>query len=150
MVAAEGTILVDPEDGDMGAYLASLERLRGLGLRWLLPSHGRVIHDADGVLAYYLAHRRAREARILAAIGDAWTTTDALLPATYGDVDRALWPIATRSLVAHLVHLHRRGAAERGRRTSGGGAAVEPVAAEAPSVGDACWRRAAIAAATES
>src|SRR5207249_8925613 len=45
MVASVGTIIIDPPDGDMRLYLSSLERLRALDLRWLLPAHGEPIGD---------------------------------------------------------------------------------------------------------
>jgi ribonuclease/clavin/mitogillin len=69
MVAGVGTILIDPEDdGDMIAYLASLERIAAAGPVALVPAHGPVLDDPQGLLRRYRAHRLMREDRVLAAI----------------------------------------------------------------------------------
>src|SRR6185295_8476991 len=58
MVAGLGTILIDPREGDMAVYLASLERLLARPQMMLLPAHGPAIADGHGKLSEYLAHRR--------------------------------------------------------------------------------------------
>ncbi len=114
MVAGVGTILIDPSEGDMIEYLASLERLRGLGAARLLPAHGPVITDADGKLREYIAHRLMREGRVAAALRDAGSATaTALVAIAYADTPRLLWGLAERSLIAHLVKLERDGVARR-------------------------------------
>ena len=113
MVAGEGTILVEPGDGSMADYLASLERMRALSPTFLAPAHGPVLTDALGTLDHYLRHRRAREALIFAALSPQWQRDDALLPAAYSDVSRLIWPMALRSLRAHLIHLEEQQLAER-------------------------------------
>ena len=117
MVAGEGTILVDPVEGSMREYLASLERMRGLSPTFLAPAHGPVLHAADAVLQHYRAHRLAREAKVAKALTSDWQRPDAMLPAVYGDVPRRTWPIALRSLRAHLLHLaeHRQAEERDGR-----------------------------------
>lgn len=114
MVAGEGTILIDPDDaGDMGQYLASLERLGQLGTRALVPAHGPVLHDPRGVVDHYVRHRLAREAKVLAAL-DAGAHDDAeLLARAYADTPRVLWGLAARSLAAHLHKLVVDGVIER-------------------------------------
>jgi glyoxylase-like metal-dependent hydrolase (beta-lactamase superfamily II) len=109
MVAGLGTILIDPSEGDMAQYLASLEAMLALAPRRLLPAHGPMIDDAPGKLREYLAHRRMREAKVLAAVGAAAAPAPALVARAYDDTPRALWPLAERSLVAHLVKLVRDG-----------------------------------------
>lgn len=111
MVAGIGTILIDPDEGDMAAYLASLERLRARPPAMLLPAHGPPIADGAGKLTEYLAHRRMREERVLAALTDAPRLARDLLETAYADTPRALWPLAERSLRAHLVKLVREGLA---------------------------------------
>jgi len=113
MVAGEGTIVVDPDEGSMADYLASLARMRALDPAWLAPAHGQVIHDADALLAHYIAHRQQREQRVMHALTADWQADDALLPSAYGDVARLLWPFALRSLRAHLIHLAEQGLAQR-------------------------------------
>lgn len=117
MVAGIGTILIDPEDdGDMIAYLASLERIAAAGPKALVPAHGPVLDDPQATLARYRAHRLMREDRILAAIHAAPRDLSTVLAEAYADTPQALWPLAARSLEAHLRKL----AVEGRVRRSGG------------------------------
>lgn len=111
MVAGLGTILIDPGEGDMAHYLASLERLLARPAAALLPAHGPAIPDGPAKLREYLAHRRMREARVAAALSGAPRPVRELLPLAYADTPEALWPLAERSLLAHLVKLVREGKA---------------------------------------
>lgn len=114
MVASVGTIIVEPDDGgDMQAYLDSLARLRALGARWLLPAHGPPIDDPAGKLDFYVRHRLEREQRVLAALDDAPRAVEELVPPAYPDVPPAIYPLAARSLLAHLIKLEREGRAVR-------------------------------------
>lgn len=113
LVAAVGTILIDPRDGEMGAYLASLERVAGLQPRLAIPAHGGVIEQPAAHLLATAAHRRAREERVLQSLDANPRPDDALLPTAYRDTPRRLWPLALRSLRAHLLHLEQRGLAVR-------------------------------------
>lgn len=107
MVAGVGTILIDPDEGDMAHYLASLARLAARGPHALLPAHGPMISDGVGKLRAYTAHRLGREARVLAAIRSrpAPSTLAELVPIAYADTPPALWVIAERSLHAHVNKL---------------------------------------------
>jgi len=111
MVAGLGTILIDPSEGDMAQYLASLERLLARGEGALLPAHGSMIGDGPAKLREYLAHRRLREGLVLAALTTVPTTPAALVTRAYADTPRALWPLAERSLRAHLAKLVAEGRA---------------------------------------
>jgi glyoxylase-like metal-dependent hydrolase (beta-lactamase superfamily II) len=112
MVAGVGTILVDPDEGDMGQYLGSLARMQALAPARLLPAHGPVIADAAGKLREYVAHRRMREHRIVDALRDAGAATPRdLVPVAYADTPPPMWFLAERSLVAHLMQLEREGRA---------------------------------------
>ena len=118
MVAGIGTILIDPSEGDMGEYLASLRALLARPAAMLLPAHGPPIVDGHAKLREYLAHRTMREDRALAALAKhpAGVELDALVPDVYADTPRVLWPLAARSLLAHLHKLVREGRArELGR-----------------------------------
>jgi glyoxylase-like metal-dependent hydrolase (beta-lactamase superfamily II) len=123
MVASVGTILIEPTDGDMIAYLAQLERLASLDASLALPAHGEPIGD-DGagsptpsaLFKYYIAHRLSREAKVekaLAAAGPAGATGLALVPVAYADTPPVVWPLARLSLEAHLIKLEREGRARR-------------------------------------
>ncbi len=110
MVAGLGTILIDPDEGDMALYLDSLEKLRARPQMMLLPAHGPAIPDGHAKLTEYLAHRRMREQRVIDALA-CGGSVDELVGRAYADTPAALWPIAQRSLLAHLVKLQREGRA---------------------------------------
>ncbi|MBI5609131.1 MAG: MBL fold metallo-hydrolase [Deltaproteobacteria bacterium] len=112
LVAGQGTILIDPSDGHMGLYLASLQRMADLQPRTLAPAHGPVQHQAVELLQHYRRHRLAREAGILRALSATPQQPADLLPAAYADVPRTTWPLALRSLTTHLLHLQEQGLAE--------------------------------------
>lgn len=123
MVAGLGWILIDPVEGDMAQYLASLEILLARPATQLLPAHGPMIADGPAKLHEYIQHRTMREDRVLAALA---ATTDAaladLMPTAYADTPRPLWPLAERVLRAHLDKLVREGRAREvvpGRWTTG-------------------------------
>jgi endoribonuclease LACTB2 len=105
MVAGIGTILIDPSEGDMAVYLASLERLLARPPMVLLPAHGPPITDGHGKLREYLAHRRLREAKVVAALRDEPRSLAELVAEAYSDTPRVLWGLAERSLLAHLIKL---------------------------------------------
>lgn len=110
MVAGLGTILIDPSEGDMALYMESLRVLRARPQAMLLPAHGPAIPDGHAKLTEYLAHRQMREDRVVAALGSA-NTVDDLVAQAYSDTPRVLWPLAQRSLLAHLSKLAREGKA---------------------------------------
>lgn len=112
MVAGVGTILVEPSEGDMTLYLRSLERLRDLDARFVLPAHGGVIADSREVFQRYIDHRLAREQSVLDALETEPQTVQSILPRVYGDVPRTVWPLASLSLRAHLDKLIAEGRAQ--------------------------------------
>lgn len=103
------TVVIAPPDGDMGAYMASLERLAALDppLAHIAPAHGHLIDDPRAVIDAYLAHRGAREAIVADALAsvEGPATVDDLVAVVYADVDPAIHPIARLSLWAHLRKL---------------------------------------------
>ncbi len=115
-----GTVIIDPPDGDMGEYVASLERLARLDLAYLFPGHGSPQGAPYRRIAALLEHRRAREAKVLAALDDQPRSLGELVERAYADTPRELWVHAERSLLAHLIALERAGRAapveERWRR----------------------------------
>ncbi|MBW3556679.1 MAG: MBL fold metallo-hydrolase [Actinobacteria bacterium] len=109
------TVVISPPDGDMSAYLASLERVRGLDLAAIAPGHGAVINDPEAKIDEYLSHRFARERAVVAALAGAGeATVDHLVAQVYTDVRPQLHPVARFSLWAHLRKL-----AAEGRVTAG-------------------------------
>lgn len=105
MVAGIGTILIDPSEGDMALYLASLEKLLARPAATLLPAHGPPITDGPAKLREYLAHRRMREEKVAGSLSEAPRTLGELVAIAYADTPRMLWPLAERSLRAHLDKL---------------------------------------------
>lgn len=104
------TTVVDPPDGDMTAYLDSLDRLAHLcaeeDLRFILPAHGYVLGDAASQIARLKAHRLAREAKILAAMqARPEGSMDDWVALAYDDVPERVWPLAKRSMLAHVERL---------------------------------------------
>jgi glyoxylase-like metal-dependent hydrolase (beta-lactamase superfamily II) len=111
-VMSGSTVVIAPPDGDMAIYLESLERLRAEGLDRIAPGHGDLLDDAAAALDGYLAHRRAREVAILAALREAGRTgVDQLVAAVYVDVPGDRHPIARYSVWAHLRKLAAEGRA---------------------------------------
>ncbi len=114
------TVVINPPDGDMQAYLRSLQALLAEDLDWLAPGHGFLVAQPHEVLRALIAHRLKREAKVRAAlpVGES-ATLDALVARVYDDVPAALHGVARRSLLAHLLKLQLDGvAAEHGGRWS--------------------------------
>lgn len=117
-VLGRGTTVVAHPDGQLGAYLDSLDRLRDLttehGVETIWPGHGPVIDDALGALDHYLAHRRRRLDQVRDALdslrrSDSPPDEDALpravVEVVYADVDPVLWGAAELSVRAQLEYL---------------------------------------------
>ena len=108
------TTVVGLPDGDMSAYIDSLDKLHALcgtlGLNFILPAHGHVLADAAGAIARLKAHRLAREARVLEAMrAQPQGGPDQWVPMAYADTPEALWPVARRSLMAHVARIEALG-----------------------------------------
>ena len=106
------TTVVDPPDGDMTAYLDSLDTLDAAcaagGIDFILPAHGYVIGFARTAIGMLKAHRLKREARIAAAMQKLPEgTPEQWLPLAYDDVPERMWPVAARSLAAHVARIRQ-------------------------------------------
>ncbi|MET7693275.1 MBL fold metallo-hydrolase [Streptomyces sp. NPDC005483] len=112
-ILGRGTTVVAHPDGRLGDYLDSLRRLRSLtvddGVHTVLPGHGPVLEDAQGVVEFYLAHRAHRLAQVETAVEDGYRTAGAVVERVYADVDRSLWPAAELSVRAQLEYLEEHG-----------------------------------------
>jgi glyoxylase-like metal-dependent hydrolase (beta-lactamase superfamily II) len=109
-VLGRGTTVVLWPEGDMAAYMHSLERVLTLDVDRLLPGHGPLVPDAHAKAREYLAHRREREAQVLAALHAGDATPGAVVARLYADVDPVLHPAAELSVRAHLDKLVAEGA----------------------------------------
>jgi glyoxylase-like metal-dependent hydrolase (beta-lactamase superfamily II) len=106
------TVVIAPPDGDMGAYLAQLERLRSMRIKAIAPGHGQLIGDPRAKIDEYVTHRLAREEMVASALQAAGATTVKQLVATiYTDVPEHLHEMAGYSVWAHLRHLAEQGRA---------------------------------------
>ena len=117
-VLGRGTSVIDPPEGDLMAYLRSLQRMRELSPRVLYPGHGPVVFDGPGKLEEYVEHRAAREEQVLAALASGPRTAEEIVPEIYGDHPAELHELAARSVLAHLIKLENEGRAQR-RTTAG-------------------------------
>jgi glyoxylase-like metal-dependent hydrolase (beta-lactamase superfamily II) len=117
-VMQQSTVVINPPDGDMAAYLASLRALLDMDLDWLAPGHGFLMAPPRQAFEKIIAHRLKREAKVLAALhthGPA--SAEDLLAPVYDDVPERMHPVALRSLTAHLLKLRDEGRAlEQGGR----------------------------------
>lgn len=106
------TTVVDPPDGNMNAYLDSLDKLDAAcaagGVGFILPAHGYVIGEARAAIAHLKAHRLKREAKIAAVMRQLPKgTPEEWLPLAYDDVPERMWPVAARSLAAHVERIRQ-------------------------------------------
>lgn len=114
LVAGVGTILIDPRDGELGAYLDSLERVRQDRPTTLLPAHGPALPQGEAVLSFYIAHRHQRTEQIRAALRAVGAASPAeLVPAVYADLPESAHEVAAVQISAHLLWLERHGLVTR-------------------------------------
>ncbi|MGD2113744.1 MAG: MBL fold metallo-hydrolase [Acidobacteriota bacterium] len=120
-VSAVSTIVVDPPEGDMDAYIRSLERLIEEEPKMLFPGHGPAILAVESTLRELIDHRLWRERKILDAWRAGLRNPDEMLPEVYDDAPRQAWPLAARQILAHLRRLQRAGTIEPDPRHGGSG-----------------------------
>ncbi len=104
------TTVIDPPDGHMGDHLNSLDLLAAAcdahGIGFILPAHGHVLGAAKQAITQLKAHRLKREAKIAAALQALpHGTLEQWVEKAYDDVPPRLWPVAARSLQAHVDHI---------------------------------------------
>lgn len=106
------TVVINPPDGSMGDYLASLRRLRREDIDTLAPGHGAPIDDPAAAIDALIAHRLRREAKVVKHLaGMPGATLSQLVVAVYDEIDPAIHSLAERSLLAHLLKLEDDGRA---------------------------------------
>lgn len=105
------TTVVAPPDGDMAAYMASLDAVIARDFSTLWPTHGAPIVAPGPFLEAYRSHRLAREAQVLKRLAAGDRRIADMVPALYAAVDSRLWPAAGLSVWAHLIALEQTGQA---------------------------------------
>jgi len=108
-VLGTGTTSVNPEHGDMEAYLDSLRRLLFYESDVIAPGHGPAIRQPKANLEALIGHRLKRERQVLDMVGEAPSTVDDLFQALYARLDPRLHETARRQVRAHLAKLEREG-----------------------------------------
>jgi glyoxylase-like metal-dependent hydrolase (beta-lactamase superfamily II) len=100
------TVVINPPDGDMAAYLKALHALLDLDLDWLAPGHGFLVAQPHQVIRALICHRLGREEKVVQALRSLQPApVEALVPLAYADTPAHLHRLATRSLLAHLGKL---------------------------------------------
>lgn len=103
------TSVVVPPDGDMGAYMLSLEKLHTRQDRVYYPAHGPAVEKPRQLVRGMIGHRKQRENQILRLLGEENRSVEALVPLMYKGLDPRLTKAAGLSVLAHLIDLERRG-----------------------------------------
>lgn len=111
------TTVVAPPDGDMAAYMASLQKLMDRSDTRYYPTHGAPVEEPQRWVRHLMGHRRQREAQILAQLAAGPREVPEMVGQMYASVDRRLWPAAGRSVLAHLIDLEARGRVVRAGET---------------------------------
>ena len=115
------TSVINPPDGSLSDYLASLRKLLGRHDQSYRPTHGTVITEPHALVAAFLAHREARTAQIMSLLEAGPATIAQLVPVVYAAVSKSLWRPAAASMYAHLLQLVEEGqveASQPGLRTA--------------------------------
>ena len=107
------TTVVVPPDGDMAAYMASLDKLRQRDDRVYYPAHGPAVTNPQQYVRHLVGHRMQRERQILGLVGQQVRTITDIVTNAYPGLDPRLTAAAGGSVLAHLLDLERRGLVER-------------------------------------
>jgi ribonuclease/clavin/mitogillin len=105
LALAEGSVVVDVDEGDMRAYLTALRRLLAIDPDRLYPGHGPVVEDPRNRLSWLIDHRLDREAQVLSAVQDGAKTVDAIVGKAYDKDLEGVRDLAARTVLAHLEKL---------------------------------------------
>ncbi len=107
------TSVILPPDGNMAAYMASLDKLYQRTDRVYYPAHGPAVDNPQQLVRHMMGHRRQRERQILRLLETAPAAIPDLVATMYKGVDKRLWAGAGQSVLAHLLDLEQRGVVGR-------------------------------------
>lgn len=103
------TSVIAPPDGDMGDYMASLDKLLGRKDRIYYPAHGEAVEKPQRLVRGMMGHRKQREGQILRLLGKQASEIPEMVEKMYVGLDPRLTGAAGRSVLAHLIDLRQRG-----------------------------------------
>ena len=99
------TSVIGPPDGDMTAYMESLEKLLSRDDTVYWPTHGTCIKDIKPFVRAFIAHRLDREQQIIACLKQGNHQINAMVPIMYKETQPALHPAAARSVLSAMIRL---------------------------------------------
>jgi glyoxylase-like metal-dependent hydrolase (beta-lactamase superfamily II) len=103
------TTVVSPPDGDMAAYMASLDKLQVRKDIVYYPAHGEPVTNPQQFVRGLAGHRKQRERQILKLLSEGFGAVSDMVPKMYAGIDERLHGAAGRSVLAHLIDLRDRG-----------------------------------------
>lgn len=103
------TSMISPPEGNLTAFMASLEKLQDRPEKRYFPGHGQVVEDGPAIVRHLTAHRRGRETQILHALAGGSADIATVTAQIYRDVDVTLHRAAARNVLAHIIDLFARG-----------------------------------------
>ncbi len=109
LIMSGSTIIIAPPDGDMAAYLRSLERIRHMHPARIYPGHGDPIEHPAATIEEYVRHRLMREQEVLDGLRSGPRRIAQLVPVIYAGLPESLHPMAALSIYAHLLKLKAEG-----------------------------------------
>lgn len=107
------TTVVVPPDGDMAAYMHSLDKLRHRDDRVYYPAHGPAVDNPQQYVRHLIGHRMQREKQVLRLVGERARDIPDIVASAYPGLDSRLVTAAGASVLAHLLDLERRGLVEQ-------------------------------------
>jgi glyoxylase-like metal-dependent hydrolase (beta-lactamase superfamily II) len=113
VVMGWSTTIVSPPDGNMAQYMASLQRLRARTDAIYYPTHGAPIEKPQTYVEQLYQHRIERENQVINCIRKGFHTIDEMVPVMYADLDRSMYPAASRSVLATIEYLVESGKLEK-------------------------------------
>jgi len=111
-VMSWSTSVILPPDGDMAAYLQSLQKIKSRRFKALWPTHGQPITEVDTFLSALIQHRLDRETAILITLDEGPRAIMDIVKLLYQDIPETLYPAAAQSVFAHLIKLGNEGLVE--------------------------------------
>ena len=112
-ILGSGAPVINPDHGDMGLYIQSLEKLLAYEALMIAPGHGPVVNQPRAKIRSLIEHRLKRERQILGLLQEGRRTIEDLFKAVYPELDRGLHDLARSQIRSHLIKLEREGKVQK-------------------------------------